>query len=64
MRSGTTFAFLIALVLLAAASFGNGAQLRVALEDRADRNPRQVALSVELAGAATGFVISWTQRLN
>ncbi|WP_258889469.1 hypothetical protein [Sphingomonas sp. SUN039] len=38
--------------------------MKVALEDRADPNPRQVSLGVELAGLCLGVVISWSNRLR
>jgi len=54
---------LVALALIAL-SGGSGAQIRLALEDRADPNPRQVALGVELVGLCLGVVISWSERLR
>lgn len=51
-----------AMLLLAAGS--NGTRLTIALEDRADPNPRQVSVAVELAGLALGVVVSWTQRMR
>lgn len=41
-----------------------GAHLRVALEDKADANPRQMALAAEVAGLCLGFAISWTERVR
>jgi hypothetical protein len=51
---------------LAMIAFTNGgrAQLKRATEDRADPNPHQVSLGVELAGLCLGVVISWSQRLR
>ncbi|MFZ4746358.1 MAG: hypothetical protein ACOYLK_05610 [Sphingomonas sp.] len=43
---------------------GGSAQLKRATEDRADPNPHQVSLGVELAGLCRGVVISWSQRLR
>lgn len=37
---------------------GGSAQLKLAMEDRADPNPHQVSLGVELAGLCLGVVIS------
>ena len=34
--------------------------MTIALEDRFDTNPRQVALDMQIAGLCVGFVISWT----
>ena len=49
---------------IAAGSRGPDAEIRVALEDRGDPNPRQIALGVELAGLAVGLAISWSERLR
>ena len=58
-------------VILAAALFSvgaaysqGGAHLRIALEDRLDPKPRQMALGVEIAGLCVGLIISWTERLR
>ncbi len=61
MRTGriaTAAALLVAGTTVAA----GGARLSIALEDRLDRNPRQVALGVEMAGVALGLAISWSKR--
>jgi hypothetical protein len=57
----------IAVALLALIAFVSivgkgGAELRLALEDRADPNPRQMTLAMKLAGAAVQVAISWTDR--
>ncbi len=54
----------VACLALMAVSDGSGAQLKLALEDRADPNPHQVSLGVELAGLCLGVVISWSERLR
>jgi hypothetical protein len=59
-----TFVVVLAALALIAVSNGGGAQLKLALEDRADPNPHQVSLGVELAGICLGVVISWTNRLR
>ena len=60
-RSGLGLAILLIVAVLAVGHTG-GAHLRLALEDRADPNPRQMALGLELAGACVGIVVSWTER--
>ncbi len=57
-------AIVLSGLAIIALSTGGGAQLKLALEDRADLNPRQVSLGVELAGVSLGVVISWTNRLR
>ena len=59
-----TLVLALAGVALLALSGGNGAQLKLAMEDRADPNPHQVALGVELAGLCLGIAISWSDRLH
>lgn len=56
----------VALAGLALVAFSNsgGAQLKLAFENRADPNPRQVSMGVELAGLCLGVVISWSERLR
>jgi len=55
---------ILASLALIAFSGGNGAQLKLAMEDRADPNPHQVALGVELAGLCLGVVVSWSEKLR
>lgn len=62
-RKQTVLAVFGALLLLIAAG-SDGTRLTIALEDRADPNPRQVSVAVELAGIALGIVVSWTQRMR
>jgi hypothetical protein len=50
-----------ALAFIAVANSG-GAQLNLAFEDRADLNPRQMSLAMNVAGLAIGFAVSWTDR--
>lgn len=52
---------LVAVVALGSAG-GSGTSLKLALEDRADPNPRQVALGVNIAGACLSLAISWTRH--
>lgn len=54
----------LAFAALIAVSNGSGSQLKLAFEDRADPNPRQIALGVELAGLCLGVVVSWSERLR
>ena len=37
-------------------------RLHLALEDRGDPRPRQVAISAEVAGLCLALIVSWTQR--
>jgi hypothetical protein len=62
-RNRSIFVALAALALIAMSNNG-GAHLRLALEDRADPNPRQVSLGVELAGMCLGVIVSWSQHLR
>jgi hypothetical protein len=62
-RNKLVAATLAALALVAMSNSG-GAHLKLALEDRADPNPHQVSLGVELAGLCLGVVISWSERLR
>ena len=64
VRRNRTIAVLLAGLALIAVSGTNGAQLKLAMEDRADPNPRQISLGVELAGLCLGVAISWTERLR
>ena len=53
-----------ALILVSTAFSQGGARMTIALEDRFDTNPRQMALDMQIAGLCLGFVISWTDRLR
>ena len=53
-----------ALILISTAFSQGGARMTIALEDRFDTNPRQMALDMQIAGLCVGFVISWTDRLR
>jgi hypothetical protein len=53
-----------AILLMGATYSRGGVNLKIALEDKLDTNPRQVALSTQIAGLCLGFVISWTDRLR
>lgn len=58
-------AVVMAAILLVGSSFASGgAHIKIALEDRLDTNPRQVALGLQRAGQFVGLVISWTDRLR
>ena len=59
-----TVALLLGALALVAVSGGKSAQLKLAMEDRADLNPRQVSLGAELAGLGLGIVVSWSERLH
>ena len=63
-RRNRAVVVLLAVAALIAVSSGMRAQLTLAFENRADPNPRQVALGVELAGLCLGIVISWSERLR
>ncbi len=54
----------LAVAALIAVSGGTSGQVKLAFENRADPNPRQVSLGVELAGLCLGIVISWSERLR
>ncbi len=64
VRHTRTVVVALASLALIALSGGNGAQLKLAMEDRADPNPHQVALGLELAGLCLSVVISWSERLR
>ncbi len=64
IRRNRLVALTLAGFALVALSNHGGAQLKLALEDRADPNPHQVSLGVELAGLCLGIVISWSERLR
>ena len=64
LRRNRILTVMLAGLALAAFSNGGGAQLKLAFENRADPNPRQVAMGVELAGRCLGVVISWSERLR
>lgn len=64
VRRKRLFVLALAGFALIAASNSGGAHLKLALEDRADPNPHQVSLGVELAGLCLGVVISWSERLR
>jgi hypothetical protein len=49
---------ILAGLAMIAVTNGGSAQLKLAMEDRADPNPHQVSLGVELAGLSLGVVIS------
>lgn len=63
-KSRRAVGVILAGLALIAVSNGGNAQLKLALEDRADPNPHQVALGVELAGLCLGVIISWSERLR
>ena len=52
----------VSLVAIAGSATAGGAQLKIALEDRGDPNPRQVAMGVRLFGACLGLAVSWTRH--
>jgi hypothetical protein len=62
-RNRTIFVMLAALALIAVSNNG-GARLKLAMEDRADPNPRQISLGVELAGLCLGVIVSWSGHLR
>lgn len=64
IRSSRLFSAAIVGLALVAVSNSGGARLKLALEDRADPNPHQVSLGVELAGLCLGVVISWSERFR
>jgi hypothetical protein len=64
VKRNRAVAVILAGLALVAVSNGSGAQLKLAMEDRADPNPHQVSLGVELAGLCLGVVISWSERLR
>jgi hypothetical protein len=64
VKRNRAMAVVLAGLAIVAVSNGNGAQLKLAMEDRADPNPHQVSLGVELAGLCLGVVISWSERLR
>jgi hypothetical protein len=53
-----------AILLIGATYSGGGTHLKIALEDKLDTNPRQVALGLQSAGRFVGLIISWTDRLR
>ena len=57
-RLGYGLSALAAMTALVAAE----PQLHLALEDRGDPRPRQMAVSAEIAGKILAVVISWTSR--
>ena len=63
-RRNQTVTALLAVVALIAVSNGTRGQLKLAFEDRADPNPRQIELGIELAGLCLGIVVSWSERLR
>lgn len=64
VRRKRLVAVTLAGLAIVAVSNSGGARLKLALEDRADPNPHQVSLGVELAGLCLGIVISWSERLR
>ena len=64
LRRNKALAVMLAGLALIAFSNGGGAQLKLAFENRADPNPRQVSMGVELAGLCLGVVISWSEHLR
>ena len=64
LRSRRAVGVILAVLAMIAVTNGGSAQLKLAMEDRADPNPHQVSLGVELSGLCLGVVISWRQRLR
>ena len=64
LRRNKALAVMLAGLAVIAFSNGSGAQLKLAFENRADPNPRQVSMGVELAGLCLGVVISWSEHLR
>lgn len=64
LRRNRVLAVMLAGLALIAFSNSGGAQLKLAFENRADLNPRQVSMGIELAGLCLGVVISWSERLR
>jgi hypothetical protein len=62
-RNRTIVAMLAGCALLAVSNNG-GAHLKLAMENRADPNPRQISLGVELAGLCLGVIVSWSEHLR
>jgi hypothetical protein len=63
-KSAAIAVFAIGLILTTTAFSSGGTKMKIALEDRLDTNPRQIALGLQRAGNFVGFVISWTDRLR
>ncbi|MFM9979185.1 MAG: hypothetical protein ACKVOP_14215 [Sphingomonadaceae bacterium] len=61
-RAGLAMA--AAVLLIGATYSGGSTHLKIALEDKLDTNPRQVALGLQSAGRFVGLIISWTDRLR
>lgn len=65
MNRKSAAAALAAILILTSAAFSSGGTyLKIALEDRLDANPRQVALGIQRAGNFVGLIVSWTDRLR
>jgi hypothetical protein len=64
VKSRRAVGVILAGLALVAVSNGGNAQLKLAMEDRADPNPHQVALGVELAGLCLGIIVSWSERFR
>lgn len=60
-RCQRTLGIVLGSLGLIALTNGTGAELRLALEDRVDPSPRQMALGVRVAGIALGLAVSWSE---
>ncbi|GGI67063.1 hypothetical protein GCM10007973_00220 [Polymorphobacter multimanifer] len=54
-------ALVLLMLLVSVASFG-GPRLHLALEDRGDPNPRQLAVSATTLGMCAALIVSWSRR--
>jgi hypothetical protein len=63
-RKSIAAALAAVLILTSTAFSSGGTHVKIALEDKLDTNPRQVALGLQSAGRFVGLIISWTDRLR